>query len=896
MRDENKDQNFEHPGWEDAQTDEGKASMHRSENTAENTAEQKAEDAEAQTSASSSTPKEEGDLLHDQPTHILDEEESRLNFEVINDELSRHRREFRPLHLLKMANQVMAAKEESQGKAAKGSPGETRRAKEGNKQEGKKDEKGEQKQGEKANSQLQPPQMIAGFPFMFPNMTGSPTEAPEEAEDKKGTEGFNPFQMLQDFFSKMEKGEMPEGMEGMQGPFIFDGRGMSAANDSADEMNEGEDDYPFLHRYTVNLRMAAMMRKIDPLIGREKEVQRVMQILNRRTKNNPVLIGEPGVGKTAIAEGLAVLVNQGKVPASMRDLEIFQLDVAALVAGTQFRGQFEARVQGLLRELEGYEAGLVLLVVDELHRIVGAGDHEGSMDAANLLKPALAKGSIRIMGSTTLQEYRKFIEKDAALERRFQKVMVEEPSKEETLHILKGVAPLYEEYHLVSYSKDILRLAVDLADRYLPDRYFPDKAIDLLDEVGSKMHLGNKKMERLMNQRDEIMAMQQRLLDTEEMIEEEQMLPKPSEKTLNELYAEKAVLQAGISKRMAVFEKEESSLPRLKVTKEQLAEVLEHWTGIPVRQITEEESERLKKLAPRLKEEVIGQEEAIDKLTASIRRSRAGFSKKGKPASFLFVGSTGVGKTELAKALARTLFGREKDLIRLDMSEYMEAHTVSKLIGAPPGYVGYDQAGQLSERVRRHPYSVILVDEIEKAHKDIYNLFLQILDDGRLTDAQGRLVSFANCLIIMTSNIGTDRRNASFGFHTDARQAEDSRVREAVEQYFRPEFLNRLDEIVVFRRLLPPQLKRIVLLQLQEVRERLKELGLELQMEDSALEFLIKKGYSERYGARPLRRAIATYVESPLAELYLEEKLEGKKVVRLTAAPAASELSIELEA
>ncbi|MDD2214436.1 MAG: ATP-dependent Clp protease ATP-binding subunit, partial [Oscillospiraceae bacterium] len=547
----------------------------------------------------------------------------------------------------------------------------------------------------------------------------------------------------------------------------------------------------FLEQYGSNLNELAQEGRLDPLIGRQKELDRVIQILNRRQKNNPVLLGEPGVGKTAIAQGLAERIVKHQVPAKLNDLEIYLIDMTGMVAGTQFRGQFESRMKGLVDEAKAL--GNVVLVIDELHNIMGAGDAEGAMNAANILKPALARGEIRVLGSTTLDEYRRYIEKDSALERRFQKVMVDEPDRETTLGILKGLRPKYEVHHHVYYSDEILEYMVTLAERYITDRFFPDKAIDIMDEAGSranlKDHYESTKLE--LNE-------QMEKLDEEQQTVTRRLEKEPDNVALFEQQAKLRTRQLQLEAQMR--QNDQHAAPQ-EISKEDIASVVELWTGIPLQRITETESQQLMKLEDRLHQRVIGQDEAVNALARAIRRQRAGLGKRHKPASFIFVGPTGVGKTELVKALAESLFASEDALIRLDMSEYMEAHTVSKLIGSPPGYVGYDDGGQLTERVRRKPYSVLLLDEIEKAHADVFNILLQILDDGRLTDAHGRTVSFEHTVIIMTSNAGSTLKAQGIGFGNDDYITMESRVHSVLKDLFRPEFLNRVDEIIVFKEL-----------------------------------------------------------------------------------------------
>ena len=625
----------------------------------------------------------------------------------------------------------------------------------------------------------------------------------------------------------------------------------------------------FLDQFGTNLTIKAAEGKIDRIIGRDKELARVIQILNRRSKNNPVLLGEPGVGKTAIAEGLAVKIDAGEVPAKLLDQEVYLLDMTAMVAGTQFRGQFESRMKGVVDDAR--RSGNIIMVIDELHNIMGAGDAEGAMNAANILKPALAKGEIRVIGSTTLDEYRRFIEKDSALERRFQKVIVDEPSIEDSIEILKGIRDYYEKHHHVVFNDAIIEQAVRMAERYITDRFLPDKAIDLLDEAGSSANLKDKTLIDMKKKKEAYETLNQ---DMEEI--ESQIANSPEDVNLYEK-------QADIRSHLLRVENELKSLEEgsqpYEIHSEDIAHVVEMWTGIPVQRISESESEKLLHLEERLHERVIGQDQAVSALSRAIRRHRAGFGKRHKPASFIFVGPTGVGKTELVKAVAEAMFNSEDALVRLDMSEFMEQHTVSKLIGSPPGYVGYDDGGQLTEKIRRKPYSVILLDEIEKAHADVFNILLQILDDGRLTDSHGRMVSFENTIIIMTSNAGTTLKANAFGFGSDGYVALESRVQTVLKEMFRPEFLNRIDEIVVFRELTAEEIRKIVDLMLKDVIRQMKDKGLDFVVTDAVKDHLAKKGYDPKYGARPLRKTIQRLLEDPLADMLLSGSLKDKTAV-----------------
>ena len=605
----------------------------------------------------------------------------------------------------------------------------------------------------------------------------------------------------------------------------------------------------FLENYCISLTKKAQAGQLDRLIGRDRELERVIQILNRRQKNNPCLIGEPGVGKTAIAEGLAMKIAKGDVPYKLQDKEVYLLDLTALVAGTQFRGQFESRMKGLIEEIR--KLGNIILVIDEVHNIVGAGDAEGSMNAANILKPALSRGELQVIGATTLNEYRKHIEKDTALERRFQPVVVEEPSLEDSVRIIEGIAPYYEAYHQVSVSPEMCRLAVTMSERYITDRYLPDKAIDLLDEACSNVNLKNRTLAR----RAEI---DKELADLAK--EKEVMMAADTE----EAYARLANIRSQELRLAAEQQQlEGQSVPAL--TAEHLANVIELWTNIPASQIREQEYQRLSRLEERLKAHIIGQDEAVQAVSAAIRRGRVGISPKRKPVSFIFVGSTGVGKTELVKQLAQDLFNVPEALIRLDMSEFMEKYAVSRIIGSPPGYVGYDEAGQLTEKIRRKPYSVVLFDEIEKAHPDVLNILLQILDDGHITDAHGRKVNFENTVIVMTSNAGSNSKVGSVGFNRTADEQGKERAMKALQEFLRPEFLNRVDEVVYFHQLTEENFRAIAALMLGELRDSLAEKGLTLSWEDSLLDYLVKKSYSAAYGARNLRRLIQKELEDATA-------------------------------
>ena len=642
----------------------------------------------------------------------------------------------------------------------------------------------------------------------------------------------------------------------------------------------------FLDNYCINLSQRARDGKLDAVIGREQEIERVVQILNRRQKNNPCLIGEPGVGKTAIAEGLAQRIVSGDVPFKLRQKEVYLLDLTALVAGTQFRGQFESRMKGLIEEIR--KAGNIILVIDEVHNIVGAGDAEGSMNAANILKPALSRGEIQVIGATTFNEYRKHIEKDTALERRFQPVTVNEPNIEDTLKILQGIAHYYEQFHGVSIPQGVLRQAVLLSERYITDRYLPDKAIDLIDEACSDKNLHDpdinrrmeleRELENLTFERENLMSAQP--AEGQEFTQEE----------LDHRYARIAELR---SQELRVTDElntiRAKGTPQL--TMENIARVIEMWTKIPASKIKEEEFKRLAELDQRLHAHVVGQDEAIAAVSAAIRRNRVGISPKHKPVSFIFVGPTGVGKTELVKQLADDLFNAPESLIRLDMSEFMEKHSVSRIVGSPPGYVGYDEAGQLTEKIRRKPYSVVLFDEIEKAHPDVLNVLLQILDDGQITDAHGRKVNFENTVIVMTSNAGSDNKSAgAVGFGGSADQQGKERTMKALQDFLRPEFLNRVDEIICFNHLTKENFTGIARIMLEELRTSLSDKGYTFRYDDALVDYLVEKSYSMTYGARNLRRQIQKELEDPMAARIIDSFENPITQISATAADGAVQL------
>ncbi len=646
---------------------------------------------------------------------------------------------------------------------------------------------------------------------------------------------------------------------------IFEGTSIEGQEDKSSKnaktkttQNKQNKKKKFLDNYGINLIDKAKNGLIDTIIGRENEIDRTIQILNRRTKNNPVLIGEPGVGKTAIAEGLAVRITEKNVPAKLQNYEIYLLDFTSIVAGTQFRGQFEARLKGIIEEAK--ELGNIILVIDELHNIVGAGEAEGAMSAANILKPALAKGEIQVIGATTINEFRKYIEKDSALERRFQSVFIDEPTVEESIEILKGIKGYYEVYHNVRISDEIITEAVVMSERYISDRFLPDKAIDVIDEAGSKVNLNNTELSKLAVLKSELKMIQEQ---KENAISEDSI----------EEYQKAAEYKIKECKLIQKIKELEDNMEDVFISIEDIASVIESWTKIPVQSISKHESDKLIHLEERLHNRIISQNHAVSSVSSAIRRNRAGLKRKKRPVSFIFVGPTGVGKTELVKALADELFGNEDSIIRLDMSEYMEKHSVSKIIGAPPGYIGYDEQGQLTEKVRRKPYSVILLDEIEKAHSDIFNILLQVLEDGRITDSHGKSISFENTIIIMTSNAGSDINSGSYGFLNKGDQSHLSKAKDAVKDIFRPEFINRIDDIIVFEDLKETDIIKIIELMLSELEGDLDEKGIKIEFSDQTKKYILQNAYSTKYGARPIRRFIQSKIEDKLADMYIKGEL-----------------------
>ena len=708
-------------------------------------------------------------------------------------------------------------------------------------------------------------EMTEAFQGMESMMAGDQNQDDDSDEIESQTATFP-------FLNKLFGGERQEDL-----PAETPGHARPSGDGEKHERGGKQKKHKFLDTYCLNLTQKARNGALDRVVGREVETERVIQILNRRQKNNPCLIGEPGVGKTAIAEGLAQRIAQKEVPFKLQDKEVYLLDLTALVAGTQFRGQFESRMKGLIEEVK--KLGNIILVIDEVHNLVGAGDAEGSMNAANILKPALSRGEIQVIGATTFNEYRKYIEKDAALERRFQPVTVNEPTLEEAVDIIRGIAHYYESFHGVVISPEIARQAVVLSERYITDRFLPDKAIDLLDEACSDVNLKNKSISRLAELKKERAD-----LDLE--------LNMLTERSDEADYARMAAIRSRnlqLDQEIAVLEEE----PKPALTVENLARIIELWTKIPASKVKAQEYGQLRELESRLKKRIIGQDEAISQVAAAIRRGRVGISPKKRPISFIFVGPTGVGKTELVKCLADDLFDSVETLIRLDMSEYMEKHSVSKLIGSPPGYVGYDEAGQLTEKIRRKPYSVILFDELEKAHPDVLNILLQILDDGRITDAQGRTVNFENTIIIMTSNAGSDQKEASVGFGRSLTEQNKEKTMKALRAFLRPEFLNRVDAVVSFNSLTEDNFREIAGIMLRELQESLERRGITFTWDDTLVDFLVKDAYSVTYGARNLRRSIQKHVEDPISEKIIDSFMEPLHAVQLSAQDGAVQLETQ---
>ena len=687
---------------------------------------------------------------------------------------------------------------------------------------------------------------------MQEQLNNSDDDNSDETSNKSFGMGFAlPFNSLESFFQNNNSNESEE---------------ESSSSDKTQKTkinNKQNKKRKALNTYGTNLTEKARSHQIDKVIGREKEIERMIQILNRRTKNNPCLIGEPGVGKTALAQGLALRIANGDIPAKLMNKEVYLLDMTATIAGTQFRGQFEARMKQIIDECKSEKN--IILVIDEIHNIVGAGDAEHSMNAANILKPSLADGTIQLIGTTTLNEYRKYIEKDSALERRFQPIIVEEPTASDTIDILKGIKSYYETYHKVTIPDHVITNLVKMAERYIHDRFFPDKAIDILDEACSKINLNNKdlyNLELLKNKFNEVLA------EKEEAAEADS----------TEDYKKAAELKMKECQLKDEITKLETKLKPQILTDEDIAKVIESWTKIPVQKITEEETEKLLTLESNLHKHVIGQDEAVEAVSRAIRRNRAGLKSVKRPPSFIFVGPTGVGKTELAKSLALEMFGKNDAIIRIDMSEYMESNSTTKLIGSPPGYVGYDDAGQLTEKVKRHPYSIILFDEIEKAHHDVFNLLLQVLDDGRLTDSKGNTISFENTIIIMTSNVGSTSNVNSIGFGSST-ELKKNKILESMKEVFRPEFLNRIDEIICFNALTENELNQIITLMINDTQKILNDRNIKITISESGKKYLIEKGTDIKYGARPLRRAVQRYLEDELSDMILKkELLDGQTV------------------
>ena len=703
---------------------------------------------------------------------------------------------------------------------------------------------------------LDPEQVETGMQELMENMGDVDASQLATLDENDGA---NPMDFLNKVFQNFQHNDKNTPPEANHAP---EGETQQSKERVSPQEKKAKKKRKYLETYGINLTRKAADGGIDRVVGRGREIGRVIQVLNRRSKNNPVLLGEPGVGKTAIAEGLALRIVEKQVPAKLFGCEVYLLDFAALVAGTQFRGQFESRLKGLIEEVK--QLGNIILVIDEIHNIVGAGEAEGgAMNAANIMKPALARGEIQIIGATTLEEYRKKIEKDSALERRFQPVMVDEPSVEDSIEILKGIKGYYEDYHKVSISDEVVKSAVLLSERYIHDRFLPDKAIDVIDEAASKVNLAN---EALL----EISRVEFQLKDLEAQREG------ISEDDFQKI-ADLKSLECRCNEKLQQLKEGFHNTP---ITVEDVAQVVEMWTKIPVQKLTEVDSQKLLSLEENLHKRVIGQNKAVESVSRAVRRKRAGFVTRKRPVSFIFVGPTGVGKTELVKALSSCMFGSEEALVRLDMSEYMEKHSVSKLIGSPPGYVGYDEAGQLTEKIRRNPYSIILLDEIEKAHADVFNIFLQILDDGRITDSQGRVVNFENTVIVMTSNAGSELNSGSMGFESSQSV---SKYEKTLNQLFRPEFLNRVDEVVEFAYLTREELLQVTDLMLEELKTGLSQQQITMKITQSAKELIVDKGYQRKFGARPMRRVIMKEIEDVIAERIINGSLKKGQTVEIGA-------------
>ena len=710
--------------------------------------------------------------------------------------------------------------------------------------------------------------MTSQFESMFKDISENMTEEEMDTLLSEGEEAMNEMnpETLGSIFQGLFGMNKSEGESESQEAENAKGGTGSDKKQKVKEATKQSKKKKALDTFGTNLTYKAKNNQLDKVVGRDKEIQRIIQILNRRSKNNPCLIGEPGVGKTAIAQGLAIRIADGNVPAKLLNKEVYLLDMTAIIAGTQFRGQFEARMKSIIDECKNL--GNIILVIDEIHNIIGAGDAEHSMNAANILKPSLSNGEIQLIGTTTLKEYRKYIEKDSALERRFQPVKVEEPSVDDAIEILNGIKKYYEDFHKVKISKDVIRQTVIMSEKYIHDRFLPDKAIDILDEACSKINLNNKQLYKLEVLKNELKKVQE---------EKEEAASADS----TEDYQKAAELKTKECQLTDEIEALNKTVKITSLTVQDIANVIESWTKIPVKKITEEETQKLLNLEKNLHNRVIGQNEAVEAVSRAIRRNRAGLKTTKRPPSFIFVGPTGVGKTELAKSLAYEMFGNENSIIRIDMSEYMESHSTSKLIGSPPGYVGYDDAGQLTEKVKRNPYSIILLDEIEKAHPDVFNILLQVLDDGRLTDSQGNTINFENTIIIMTSNAGSNLNTNSIGFGNSS-ETQKNKMLDSLKEVFRPEFLNRIDEIVAFDPLNKEQLLQIVDLMLNETSKVLEEKDISLSVSDEAKDYLLTKGTDLKYGARPLRRAIQRYVEDEISDLILEGKLKNGQTISIT--------------